>query len=1618
MFDGTNNQTDALQLQQILLAKIEAARKTVEALDYLPKAALAIQSCWRGHCARAWRRTLLRNAMLEDNAAAILQAHTRSRLLPRLQAKNDETAAAIKLQAAWRRVDAKAWLAARRAHAAAEREREAREQNAAVCIQRIWKGHYAQAWRRATIALRRDAAATTIAACWHGHRARAWRRQVVWRHQWLHDAATTIQAGWHGYQGRLLARHYRGYYEATAQEIAVLQIQRAYLQYDSPRKAAALRALEAPSRTEAEQKEREEAEMFATAAAHAQATSAAAVAVKQAEAAIENVAVEAVAKARALMMQSAVQQEPVVEVEEPVAVVEEKPVAVVVELSPTRRKDEEEALAAVQAMVSPDEASPVRRSFQHEAVKLQAVVRGRLDRTNEVLERRLARARSFTTSYEHLPVRSGEIWPEEEEEEEAPESEQQKPQMLFNPAKCELTLAPTRRKDEEEAPEEEEVVRDELMREQAPAAPPPQPTPSSPPIRKASPTQSPISDEEVAAREAAQEAAISAAIELAKKEQAAKVAEKEAAAATAAAEEALAVVQEETRAAEARAKAAMEAAEAAEARVKAAEADRLNATRLATEEITAKATAEAVMEAVATEAMAKAVVEAELQAQVARAEEAEARAASAMAVAKEAENRIAAAEAEAKAKAEKAAEERAAAVAAAAQAAKKEAEEAAAADLRATRGEVFEDLGEDQLRVEDDPLAQCHYFSPSEASEWRRAALAAEEPQQEERYDPHSYEAPQQHMHQQQAHSSNDGAGRYYEDVGDAEYVDEYAPDPEAAAELARWRAKEKSPVRGPQGAARTKRFVVEEEDDDEYSQLPPQKTPLPRGWCVANDEDGTPYYYHNVSGAVSWVPPDDDADNNEWPVDEEEEEASVEEVEDEVAYYQQQRSQPAPQRRRQPQSRGAATSAAVLFDDESDDALLRAFSMIRRVTSDRRRTARAIERGERWYRGIGARYRRRSSLSDALPLLRRRTAQEVGMREHAEELHELAVACLLSRAIKRWYSHTCNPAAQVAEMRRDQRMELLIRGRRQRALSNGLHEMRDVTHREGSRSPVIDLAVAHAKSAWLRKWQKRLKLLKKATEGRDQVFFVLLGSSLRRLKSRLLHQRRRRALEKRGLSMHRRGHLHRTIATWLGHSAYTNVSSHLTMLADATWADTGRHRRLTTAMAMWSAYKKVYKKVNAYPKYARDWKIGALRVRLHAWVWLHFSAKRISIASRHVILRRLAYSFTYLREERSRARQIVRLELVGRSHAKNLNSLRVGRSFRQWHATSLFKKENEGKVDRYSYAWVPPVTSQKMHERGTYSREAARQLAAAAAEEVLVQQKHTQRHPLPPPVRVAAAQEATVSACSLFSRDSPSVRPATSTTSTASDFAPSAAAAVLAGGLPRPGTTAYRTGRIRRGQPGADAPVAEVVAAAAISALPQSTTMHVAAHLSKNPSLVAGARKEALARGDEEARVQRARERQKRIHGRSWTPSLSQLDKHTNDPGAGRWKANSINFSCNKEGELLTRPATIVATPLQERYTPKVLTYAERETIKSPPRSGKGGSRNYSASPAKVGDRKQRPRATPLREDNQRVASGWKPQGEEVAWDGRSLPTGVALPMRPPPMMSDDGPKWKYAGR
>ena len=347
LFDGTNNQTDALQLQQILLAKIEAARKTVEALDYLPKAALAIQSCWRGHCARAWRRTLLRNAMLEDNAAAILQAHTRSCLLPRLQAKNDETAAAIKLQAAWRRVDAKAWLAARRAHAAAETEREAREQNAAVCIQRIWKGHYAQAWRRATIALRRDAAATTIASCWHGHRARAWRRQVVWRHQWLHDAATTIQAGWHGYQGRLLARHYRGYYEATAQEIAVLQIQRAYLQYDSPRKAAALRALEAPSRTEAEQKEREEAEMFATAAAHAQATSAAAVAVKQAEAAIENVAVEAVAKARALMMQSAVQQEPVVEVEEPVAVVEEKPVAVVVELSPTRRKDEEEALAAV-----------------------------------------------------------------------------------------------------------------------------------------------------------------------------------------------------------------------------------------------------------------------------------------------------------------------------------------------------------------------------------------------------------------------------------------------------------------------------------------------------------------------------------------------------------------------------------------------------------------------------------------------------------------------------------------------------------------------------------------------------------------------------------------------------------------------------------------------------------------------------------------------------------------------------------------------------------------------------------------------------------------------------------------------------------------------------------------------------------------------------------------------------------------------------------------------------------------------------------------------------------------------------------------------------------------------
>ena len=62
------------------------------------------------------------------------------------------------------------------------------------------------------------------------------------------------------------------------------------------------------------------------------------------------------------------------------------------------------------------EAAPVD---EHAAVKLQAAVRGRLDRTNEVLERRLARARSFTTSFEHLPVRSGEIWPEEEAEQES-----------------------------------------------------------------------------------------------------------------------------------------------------------------------------------------------------------------------------------------------------------------------------------------------------------------------------------------------------------------------------------------------------------------------------------------------------------------------------------------------------------------------------------------------------------------------------------------------------------------------------------------------------------------------------------------------------------------------------------------------------------------------------------------------------------------------------------------------------------------------------------------------------------------------------------------------------------------------------------------------------------------------------------------------------------------------------------------------------------------------------------------------------------------------------------------------------------------------------------------------
>ena len=700
-------------------------------------------------------------------------------------------------------------------------------------------------------------------------------------------------------------------------------------------------------------------------------------------------------------------------------------------------------------------------------------------------------------------------------------------------------------------------------------------------------------------------------------------------------------------------------------------------------------------------------------------------------------------------------------------------------------------------------------------------------------------------------------------------------------------------------------------------------------------------------------------------------------------------------------------------FDNDAavgsgNEQLRRAFAWLSRVAYSGRKTARALARAARWQGGIGARFRLRKgwaaltllllpnaprkmsaigkwhALSCAWRAMRARCEARASKPTLPDLLSLWEVEC--RRAVHRWYRHACDPATQVARMRMGQVVARLSRSRRRRNLAGAVNSMKYATRLAEFEVHMAGTARYLVLRARLYRWIRRLGALRgswmvddatwrwgrvarrealatwRMTTSRALVASadgrrILLRSCWCRFALRIEHVRRVTGLRDGGRARCRRFELRRGLRCWRALSARVLESRRLGAVGRGARDARRRVRRiLLEALLEWREWREW--RAIPRPLYIIDARYGHARTCLHYWSRSQARERRLRAA------RRFSYGVCRTRAAlRLLASSQIRSQLAHKMLlVADLHALRYARriAVRRWAEATIRPPPPPPPVAKV-YRWMPPKRSaeggpwvpsgdvgvaSKHRPRPGGRRDVlmARQLVAAAAAG-----SGDVRAALAGPAAVVA--EAALAGDGLFSRPTTSPRPRA--TGYAGDdpppVSPTAALAPAARILPAPGTAAYHGGRIGRAR---DDYLEEAWAAA---------------QLARNEREAAAARSSAA----------RTNSRKQRIAGRSWTPSLSDLEHATvGVPNPGRWRTVPVAVPI---GVQLPITATGDAQPVPA-----------------------------AAKPAPAPPRRPPPRAVPLHPPHEDQAP------DPQHWDGRSLPASVNLILNQPKPRAKTRRSWR----
>ena len=828
----------------------------------------------------------------------------------------------------------------------------------------------------------------------------------------------------------------------------------------------------------------------------------------------------------------------------------------------------------------------------------------------------------------------------------------------------------------------------------------------------------------------------------------------------------------------------------------------------------------------------------------------------------------------------------------------------------------------------------------------------------------------------------------------------------------------------------------------------------LPYGWHRTEDSAGRAYFYHDESGAVSWTFPSADQ-----TMDRETEAIWADELRSQSPPWSKRPDDSSEQRwhahaRRahhghdldesvEEDSRWAdisddstdilmeADSAVAMARSKEDVAsqLYQTFAWIKYVANIRRRSARDMERA--------AKHWRRNVRSEPLGLHFEGWAAGAASKRMRIQLEERARRHVLHQTAQRWHRHTprIDPAAQLARMTFEIKRTRAVEQGRRLNLRAAMYRFQMAVGEADVAAASEEQAARQLKRGWFARWHRRLNALRMVwmietaeqhalgrrldnwrgaarslADVNQRASSLELRISWRRLARRTASTSRNRLLAERAranqVSYAFRQAFRRKWATWADDRAqamrmalrartHWARSSGVRRWHDAVCRQRGETLRMRRSIADWRAWAEYSKRLSA--TYCVDATIGQMHTALRCWWRLHDRNRWSSLTSRNL---RMLRALRQLADSADRRAAAHKRALVASLFEVRLTRRRGFAELRRACAPPPPPPAPPTAAD-FIYVpppqqravkgvWVPGGRGGSKHvaparERGAYSVEAARLVATQMAADAA-------RGGSREAMMAAAAATAALDVQRLGATATPSAR--------ASIEGALFSRETMA--LPRPGTSAYRGGRLSTARSASSARASLDGAAAVAGAVGGAKIGSFESHrMLLDPPFASGpkpidetweaakAASQRRAERDQQRAAEKAAERRERISRRSWAPSLDGLQQVTAQ-SPGTWKAApaAVRAQPFTMGANSMLGSNGTASPCAVRSS------SSSNTLGGP---SSGSAVTVSTSSHAAGVRPTRPKARPLN-----IGAP-----EETHWDGHGLPAAVAFTTSAPSMQT-----------